>query len=379
VHDNEKQAVDHARALLSLPNEYDEVKVVRQRSLFAGFTTETSIFQQKKPDAKDRPLHVSKVQVSTGVCATVDDLYTFETRIAVARLFRSFLERFKITATELLHGYPYMRKLSEAGPLINTAIQQVGRTQAEGGKAKERVMALETLVNQGIARARDFVPEKKKLKFNPADLAATSQCLLTAVGPDRHDYAFLSLLTDHLQGSNSVAGRVDVVLDLMRDDQDAAALALLEGVVADALTSAELVKEMLGPHQTLGDSLCALADLLHYRKPGPYVQLSPMLVRIGELMQAGKAPFCRVILIERLRQAVSQDQPLDKRDPTADGNLLKELAKRLKDDGGRTLGGSMVEKALADRAIRQRQALLRAQGIDYAADALPQHYQPSVN
>lgn len=377
VIEDEREALTHARNLFAIGG-WDEVKVVRIRTLFGALSTQSEIFHQKRPDSKDRPITVVQTEITTSAesCATLEDFYTLEGRIMIGRLLRQYLDRTRLTTTELLHNYKYLTKLSEAGNLINAAIHHVARAQTENGKGKgrERVQALEGIVRQGLVRARDFQADAKKKKpqrFDVSDPNLTSKRLRAMFGPELHDYAFLAALTDMFYGLPSVLGKVDQVVDMMaKEGVDLPLVRLMEGMVVDALLAADTIKELLGPHPSLGSSLCALADFLNNRPLESGVALNPLLLRIGALMKNGRAPYCRVILIERLRQGVTQNQPLDKRDPQAEGRLIKELTARLRDENGAVLGGTVVEQALIERDLRQRQALLRAQGLHEVADSL---------
>ena len=388
VEESEEPAIAHARSLF-LVGGWEEVKVLRQRSLMGLVGMETEVFRQKKPTQKDKPVQITRIALKNeNRCSDLDDFYTFEGRMIIGRLLRQHLEKFKITATELLHNYKYITKLNDAGNLVGSAIHHVARSQnsaAEGETAKHRAQALEKLVQQGIVKARDLVAEKKKLpKFQVAELAKTSAAIRQAVGNTRHAYVFLTLLTDYFYGGASLYGKMEQALDMMetleKQEQEtgnpeiAPLYPLLEGVITDVLASAEVVKELLGPQPTLGDGLGALGDFLNGRPPGAGTEVSPLLPRLGALIRSGRAGLCRVVLIERLRQGVAQDQPLDKREPLKDDVRLKSLVERLKDAQGQIIGGSVVERALAERGIRHRQALLRAQGMHDIADNLRQYY-----
>lgn len=381
VLDTEDEAIGFARSLLN-SGKWDEVKVVRQRSLITGSTSETVVFQERKPVAKEKPVHVTGTAAGVGNCAAIDDLYTFEARMIIGRLLRLFLDKFKITATELLHSYGYMRKVSDAGTLISAALHQVAKVQVQGADipVKKRMAELELLLDQTLKRARDLHAARSKLpKLDPANITATSERVRATLPEELHDYVVLSLLTEHLIGGGSVGGKQEALLAMITDTLDDRLVRLLEGFVADTLCTAESIKDLLGPQRNLGTSLCTLADFLHGRILDDGVKISPSLVRIGELMRAGKAPHCRVVLIERLRQAINQDQPLEPRDLNTDAALLRDLTDRLKDSKGQFLGGSVVEQALTSRSIRNRQAMLRAQGMHDIADALPKHYQPTLS
>lgn len=358
-----------------LATDADEVKVTRLRIMPGGFSTRTEILHRRRPAEKDRVLTVGGPVEDAPVCADPADLYALPARRVVARLFRQFLDRHRITATELLHGWSWLRRLTDAGTLVMSATHQVAKVQAArtGETTKARLAALDVLVGRGMQRARDFAAEKRRLPaFAPDDPTGSSARILDRVGAQEHDFVFLAQLSLHLMQANSIAGRQEMALDLLnRAGGDARVAALLEGVVADTLMTAGAVKELLGPHPHLGASLAFLADFLNGRAAGAPL---PVLTRIGHLMGRGHGTACREVLLDRLLAELARDTPLDRRDPDGDPKLLDAIEACLRDGQGRLLGGEAAEAAIARRRLRQHQAVLRSLGLEEQADRLPTHW-----
>ncbi len=370
--DDERRALTSARSWLAVSG-VEEAKVLKFRTL-AGLSLETVIFQKAVPVVKDKPMTLGGTAEGAPYCTTPGDLYGFESRTVTGRLLRPFLDKFHITPTELLHSWTYLRKLDEQGLLLGAAIQAVARHHADrhGVPVPGRARELRAFADVAMARARDFQVERKGLPaFDPADLSGSSRAIAAAVGEEGHDFTFLSQLTIHLADRNSLAGKLEMLLDLLGPDVEPRHLVLLDGVMADALGSAELVKELLGAQPNLALGLCALADLLLGRDPQPKDEpVSPILAHIGTLTVQGRAPCCRAVLLDRIRQSLNGTQPLDRRDPRQEALLADHLATHLRDPQGRLLGGAEVEKALARRLVRHRQAILREQGMHDIADRL---------
>lgn len=372
TYDEERRALASARSWLAVSG-VEEVKALRFRTL-AGLSLETVIFQKAVPVVKDKPMTLGGTAEGAPYCTAPGDLYEFEARVVTGRLLRAFLDKFRITPTELLHSWTYLRKLDEQGLLLGAALQAAARHHADrhGVAVPARARELRGFADAAMARARDFQAERKSLPaFDPADLSRSSRALVMALGEEAHDFAFLSQLTVHLADRNSLAGKLEMLLDLIGPEVEPRHLALLDGVMADALGSAELVKELLGAQPNLALGLCALADLILGRDPQPKSEpVSPLLAHVGALIVQGRAPCCRAVLLERIRQSLNGTQPLDRRDPKKEALLADHLATHLRDPQGRLLGGAEVEKALARRLIRHRQAILREQGMHDIADRL---------
>ncbi len=351
----------------------EEVKVFKHRSL-AGLSLETLLFHKTVPVVKDKPMLLGGTAEGAPVCTVPDDLYSFESRVVINRLLRAFLDKFRITPTELLYSFTYLRKLDEQGILLGAAIQAVARHHADlhGFAVPARARELRGFADVVMTRARDFQAERKRLPaFDPKDLPATSRAIDAAVGEERHDAVFLGQLTHHLADRNSLGGKLDLLLGLIDDEGEPRHLALIDGVMADTLGSADVVKDLLGAQPNLAMGLCVLADHILGRDPDPRGEpASALLARVGDLIVHGRAPCCRAVLVDRIRHALNGAQPLDRRDPKKEALLADHLATHLRDGQGRMLGGPDSEKALARRLIRHRQTILREQGMHDIADRL---------
>lgn len=369
---DQEASLSCARSLL-MAGGVEEVKVIKFRTL-AGLGLETVILHKKAPENKGKPLMLGGTAEGAPVCRTLEDLRGFESRVVIGRLLRPFLDRQRITPTELLHSWPHFRKLDEQGALLSAAIHATARHHADlhGMVVPTRVKEIRRLVDAAAAQARDFLAERKRLpSFNARDLDDTSRRIDAEVGPEGHDAVFLSLLTLHMVEGGTLGGKLDVLLDLIDEDTGPRHLALIDGVMADVLGSADTLKELLGPQPSLVMGLCALVDSLYGRNPDPMVpQPTVALSQVCDMALRGRAPLCQVVLIDRIRQALLSDQPLDRRDVKSEGVLIQSLTQRLKGPQGELLGGSVVAKALDRRMVRHRQTVLRDQGMHDIADRL---------
>ncbi|HSK38770.1 MAG TPA: hypothetical protein VK943_03295 [Arenibaculum sp.] len=386
VLENEAAALLNARQRLS-DGRADEVKVVRLRAMPDGFTTRTEVLAERRSAGAGRPIVVTGPVDAAPPCETLDDLYGLSGRRLMARLLRRFVETYQVTPTEILHNWTWARKLSDTGNLVQGAIHQVAAAQVArtGGDLRERVAAVERLVAQAMVRARDFAAAQHRLpRFDAGGPAEASRRILGAARPDdvpddAYDFTFLALLSVHLLRANSLVARQEIVLDMIGEDPDPGSdsrlVRLLEGVVADTLGSADMVKDLLGPHPHLGASLVSLADLVRGRADaaGP----TPALVRIGRLIGSGRGEACRAVLLDRLLAELGRDTPLDRRDPGQDDVLLDRIVENMRDDAGGLIGGAGAEAAISRRRLRRQQAVLRGLGLVEQADQLPAHWPPA--
>ncbi|MDR3516292.1 MAG: hypothetical protein P4M00_10770 [Azospirillaceae bacterium] len=377
VKGSEADALAAARALLA-QGRHEAVKVIRERHMSSGFFTKAQVFLEYRPLVKDKPLTISGRVTAVGPCQCADDLFNLSSRMTLGRLLRQFFEKYQITVTELLHHPTYVRKLTDTGMLLQTALFQVARVQAQelDIPVRDRVRFLDGLAREISVRVRDFAAERRGLPVLALDnLEYVSRRVRAKVGAERHDFTlaamFVHYMTEHF---NSIGAKMEFALGLIGEVALPEVSTLMEAVVADALGTADMVKDLLGPQPHLGAGLCQLADFLNGRVAPDTPGLTPGLARIGTLIRAGLAPSCRIVLIDRLQQELRKDNPLDRRDPQQDAKMIEMLMSKLYDDQGRLLGGAVVEAALSQRLMRQRQETLRRMGLLDAADEVPRHW-----
>lgn len=369
---DQEAAMSAARSQLAAAG-VEEAKVVKFRTV-AGLSLETVILHKTVPQTQRKGLTLGGTAEGAPFCRTPDDLRGFESRVVIGRLLRPYLDAQRITPTELLHSWPLFRRLDEQGGLLGAAIHAAARHHADvhGVSHAARARELRQLVEAVTGAARDALAERRRLPhFDAADLPGTSRAIEEAVGHEGHDALFLVLLSQRLEAGGPLAGKLDMLLSLIGDDVEPRHLVLFDGVIADIMGSADTVKELLGAQPSLHAGLCVLADALFDRDPDPALApMAPSLRRVCRLALEGRAPQSRAVLLERLRQSIAGEQPLDRRDAKVEAVLTHDLTARLKGADGTLLGGAAMEKALDRRLLRHRQAVLRAQGMHDIADRL---------
>ncbi|WP_042442960.1 hypothetical protein [Azospirillum sp. B510] len=373
---DQEAALSAARSQLAASG-VEEAKVMRFRTV-AGLSLETVILHKTAPQTPRKGLTLGGSAEGAPLCHTPDDLRGFESRVVIGRLLRPYLDAQRITPTELLHSWPLFRRFEEQGGLLGAAIHAAARHHADihGVSHSARARELRQLVEAVTGAARDALAERRRLpRFDAADLPGTSRAIDgavgEAVGPGGHDALFLTLLCQHLEVGGPLAGKLDLLLEMMHEDAEPRHLALLDGVVADIMGSADTVKELLGAQPSLHAGLCVLIDHLFDRDPDPlHAPMAGSLRQVCRLARQGRAPQSRAVLLERLRQSIAGEQPLDRRDVKAEAVLTRDLADRLTAADGAVLGGAAMGKALERRLLRHRQSVLRAQGMYDIADRL---------
>ncbi|MCC7046789.1 MAG: hypothetical protein IT562_08770 [Alphaproteobacteria bacterium] len=358
--------MSRAEALLS-DDKITAVKVMSQRDGMNGGIIEAELLFKERA-AREKPIQVSADNTPVRPCQEQKDFFALESRLAIGRLLRQFLDKLQITPSELLHSHRMMQRLDSTGNIATAALGRVANGQAQVLKqsARQRADALEKFAQQARSWARDYEAERKKLPpFDLDDLARVRRRLRAALNDElRGDNAFLCHLAGHLTASPSVLGKLDIVVELMGRATAAETLDLLEGVAADVLASPEALRDLVGAQPTLAQYIGLLACCVTGHTPEtPFPDASPM-PKLSGLMAADQAPQCRRVLVERLQVALASSVPLDQAQPENEATLLQALLERLDGGAAGLIGGEATGKAIAQRRQRQHTALRRKLGLD---------------
>lgn len=365
VVDDEEQAVACARALLG-DEKNRRAKVVRQRSMATGFTTETVVFEEEGRAPGRREPGLSATITAAPACSTMDDLFTLDARVLINRVFREFLDKLVVTPTELLHNWSYIAKLDAAASLVSGAVYQVAQAQANAGQGpvKERVNQLWKLVDQVKARARDVQAERKRVPLlDPGGFAMFCRRAEARFEPAERAYMINWGLANYLTGSRNFGQKFEQIAALCTDDLDAGAVAHLDALVADTFGSGAMIQDLLGAQANLCAALAALADISTGRMTEAPKGASSSLKTLLSLVHRHGMPQAKAVLFDRLKRELKSAKPLQREGLSAERTALDMLESKLRDGAGAVIGGAEVEQALAERAERIRRDHLRQAGV----------------
>jgi hypothetical protein len=355
IMEHEAAAIGLARSLL-VDEKNEQVKVVQHRTMPGGFTTTKIIFEQVRPP---------KPKKEIGLSATIKN--PIESRNLIGRILRDFLDTLVITPTELLHSYSYIKKLDSAGNLLNAAIHHIAKGQADATKTpvKDRAEAINKLIRETTNLARDTMAERKKrLPLEPGQFAMMCRRAEARFEPHERRHMILTTLTNTLAGSRSYGQKLEQLDGFVTPDLEPAQLELLDGVIADLLSSGQMIQEILGNQQHLAAALGELLDLIGGKLAADPPQASVCMTAVNRLLKAHELPACRAVLLDRFMREISSNKPLS-RDPAAERTHLQALVDRFKDENGKFTGSPELGRAFDTRREAIRKAALRKVGIDH--------------
>ncbi|MBL8704119.1 MAG: hypothetical protein JNM30_04710 [Rhodospirillales bacterium] len=365
IFEDQRQAIARAESLLS-GDGVEGVKVNSQRDGMNGGIVEEQILLKERPKV-EKPLQVAADNTPVKPCETLADLYALDSRMAIGRLLRPFLEKFQLTPTELLHTYRQIARLDGTNSLTAAAINRVGTIQAQAMKvqARHRIGTLERLATQARELARTFESERAKLpEFAKKDLVQQRKRLRMLLKDDlRGDHALNSMISQYLTAFPSFLEKFDAVLALAGAEDGAEAFELPDGILADILAQPEALRELFGAQPTLAAHIALVAATISGQAPDkPWPGGSP-LPRLSAVIAAGLAPQCKQVLTLRIQTTLASNVPLDAAQPNAESQLLADLHHRLNDGDG-LIGGDATAKVIAQRRQRQHAALRRSLGLE---------------
>jgi hypothetical protein len=353
----ERAVLGKANALLA-GGEVNAVRITRDRVRADGFTTTSEIFFKEATGGKSEPpLTIGRHAGVMPLCADPAELYARPACKVIGSVLRSFLDRQFITALELLHFHPYIRKLNENYSLLQGAIHQVSASQAKafGGDLKSRGQTLHGFIEAVESKAREALAEKNLPTLSGTDFAAFVERIAARYSGPQFRYFTVVGLARHFQGAASFLARLDFALDVLPAEKAQDSAALLDAFAADCLDSSQLVVDLLGHQPNLAAALGALADLARGGGDSPVADGS--LAKLRQLIGGGALPLTAETLWDRILRELGRGRSLSRTDEKQEWNLLMKLSDRLLADCPAERK-SAIEDAVKERVRRLRDAAL---------------------
>ena len=347
-----------AKQMLNRPG-VTGVKVVREtgRSI-AQIKDKDVVFERLKAagGGNDR-IFVNEIDEAPD-CDSPEDLLGAGGRMTVNRLFRSYLDKNNITASEVMHSYKELKRAMDADTLVPSAIAKVAQLQARDSdvSSNERRDILFDFVNKITERAR--VAEAKKLpriRADGFDGAFTKLCDM-ADGDD-FDYLLRVTVTRELLDNRNWWGKLVQTVDWADPAEDPRALEALDGFLSDTLANNSVLQDLVGQREDLGSALIAMLDLgaggLEIGAPEdhPDESVEKTTARLNKLLGAGKMPDSQVMLMDRVKRQLSGKGTLAKGQDEEEREKFRGILDRLvsRDE---ILGGPGMAVAVTERQSR---------------------------
>jgi hypothetical protein len=344
------------------------VRVIRGRFGRDGTSYETVLSERVREGRRgERPVRIAAAPDEAAWCETIDDLYGPASRRMIARLLRNFLDRYAITPTELLHHPRYVKQLERQAELMGQAVQRVATHQARlrGLDMRQRLDALDRLINEAIGRARDGIGSRAAPRLGEGGLAALGEDVIARVqSPSDRAFFLRFAVSRAYEDQGSFGAKMELLTRWATPDLPAPLAPLVDELAAGLLGAASLLQDMLGPQPHLAAALMTLVDLAQGRTPGH--TKAPSLAALAGLLGRPGMSETRLVVLERVQRALASDTPLSRDDAAGQKALFNRLVDALIDTRGLFAGGASMVDAIA-RRTRQFEIVGGIESIRYAA------------
>lgn len=346
VHDYKRDAVRRCEELAADPNNSFVRLQVREEGRFKN----RAVVVHEQECARDagRAVQVQPVDEAP-YCKRLIDYYALQARRVVARLLRPFLDREGITALELLHDYPRLRRLLRDDNAYPQALSRVAAIQAKdaGVTTAQRSEELDQAVEALVRRARyDDTVDDLARTLEAEGLAAMWAAIPAEIKPAERTVKTQAALTRYLRYRGGWAGKLGALLELIPPDRDAAVLETVDGAVADLLESREAVREIVGGSANLGGALTARIRVARGQAPGTE-GADPVADRLAAAMP--DLPQSHDCLLEAVSRGLATTQPLTKEGGEAERKAFRRIVEALTSAGG-LIGGPAMADGVTRRA-----------------------------
>lgn len=332
------------------------VRVIREVAR-GDSARENVVFEQMREIRDSGKIFVNDVDEAP-YCETVEELYAAHGRQTINRLFRAYLDKNGVTATEVMHDYRELRRVVDADTLIASGVGKIATLQAKGREDVDTAGRRDTLygfLNEITARAQSAsqakLPSIRTEGFGPAvaKLAAT-------VDPAQCDFLARVVISRELVQQRSFFAKLAQSVDWAEPADDPRARALVDTFISDVLANAETLQDLLGLQPNLGAAVGALIDLaqgrLEVEAAGrPADSPEALAGRLNGLLGLGALPDSRSMIVDRIRRQIEAKSPLARGEPEDEAEAFKKLVDRLIPEDA-LFGGGPIAEALTHRQSR---------------------------
>ena len=356
VADSQDVAQAEASRVLSRAG-VEAVRVIKESKVPLHLIQEKDIlFEKSKPKGEEK-IFVLDIP-DAPLCDSADDLFFGEARATINRLFRNYLDKHNMTATELMLAPREIKRVLDEGTLLFSAVGKVATFQArksEKGQVNDRRDELFNYINElnakAIAAANEKYPRIRSIGFNEA-IAYHSEN-----NPENFDYLLRFAIATELVENRSFLGKLGQVMEWASEADNTDVLATLDMFIADILHNADVLRDLMGHQRELGSALVSLlclaeGETLEEEEEAP-TDLSPehpdfARVTLNRMIADGKLPESQEVLLDRVRRQMEGINPLTRGDREEEREVFKGLLDKIIPDT-KILGGPAMAQAVTAR------------------------------
>ncbi len=302
------------------------------------------VLKEQRLTPKQAPVRLSNID-EAAPCAYRDDYLGLQARLTMSRLLRHLLDRDGMIAYELLFNHDRAKRFM-AGEMCASAVDRVSTLQArdsglDSRKRRDDIYTEIQAIMDDVLKIQK-TPPYKSLESHELDV------VVEAAGKIAKPMALQVSLAKVLVQYRSIEAKLEQLLKWLETDKGEELEDELDGIIAEIMSSASLIQDMLGPQRNLAKAISTLLDWVEGQD----------VTGTGACPQAVEA-FCRLFEQDRLMQTrdvlfdfilrqLAGKQPLARNDPSLEEKEFLGLFTRLALPDG-MIGGADMAEALSRR------------------------------
>lgn len=365
VRNDRDVAIEFARSLMA-DEKATGVKVVKETyNNETGDYLTLKIFEDGHNQFKSEPAQEDAPHALP--CFKPDDLYSYHARATISRLIGDYLARNKLTLIELSHRADALEKLEATGTLLQHAIQKVAVAQASSTTTpvQQIVKSLNELVNAAFQRV---YRDKRKGYFpNPA-LAQFNTLAATLCKQPDGAYVLNSAIANYLcdaKGWDEKVLRLLALTEQAAGDGRVLLLASIDTIIAEILSGAAALRDLIGAQESFGDEMANLVELFLGVEPKDN-STRKGLIALTHHFAADDLPEARTAIAQRLMAEFRSMKRLRPASLIDEFQTLRKIADRMVRGVGKYLSH---EDLIAAFTLRSKRLVTNETLTEHLADA----------
>lgn len=327
------------------------------------------ILKEARLTIKSAPVRLANID-EAAPCAHRDDYLGLNARLTMGRLLRNYLDREGLIPSELIYSHDKAKRFM-GGELSAPAIDRIATLQAKDSGIDSRTRRDEIFaeVNAIMDDVAAIHKNKKYKPFESTDLAEIEQ-VAQAVGKPM---AFQVFLCKSLLQFRAVEAKLTQILAWLETPKGSELEEVLDSLLAEIMSSATLIQDMLGPQRNLASAISTLLDWVDGKEMVGTGACAEEVSAICRLFAQDRLCATRDILFDFILRQLAGKQPLARNDPSTEEDEFLKLFKRLALVKGMTGGADMAE-ALSrryGRSLKQGGESGERMSIKWLLDLLP--------
>lgn len=357
---NEKDAIAVAKRRIGMAG-VEGVRVITEVTSRLGRVSEHVVFEQMGRVADSGIITIAPIDSAPPRCEMSKDFYGGTARLTMSKLFRNYTSKMNLTVSEVLYNARELKRVMEKDNLLSSAVSKVASLQAGGAAAdaKARRDELFAMLDEVVARAN--AAEKTQLpSIGAVGLKALEDAVAgRAADADERDYLIRVAISRELMGERSFLGKLENAVKWAEGVDPDWAVDALDDFIADALTDATVIQDVLGRRDNLLAAILAMLDLLDGQMTlantagSAAADAGATGERLNKLIAAARLPGAVAVIADRVQSMIASRNPLFREaDPKEEEGAFRSLVERLVPADAPVRAGGEILIAVIERAAR---------------------------